>query len=170
MEKPEIERRFLVRPGFSEKDFPKLVRWREFHVVQTYLLRDGHAGSRRVREIWQERKSSKYFFTQKRSTKNAMTKMEDERQISYEEHQTLLLQADPSRKPIEKRRICFRWKKQDFELDIFSGPDRVSGLIILEIELCNEWQKVVLPPFLPIVAEITDAKGLSNLQLSKKLN
>lgn len=169
MEKPEVERRFLIRPGFSERDFPKSVRYHEFHIVQTYLRQKESMGSSRVREIWQERTPSQYFLTRKRPTESCMTKMEDERKISYKEYQKILREADPERSPIGKRRLCFKWKRQEFELDIFSAPEWISGLVILEIELSNEQERVILPPFLPIVAEVTDAKGLSNSNLAKRI-
>lgn len=170
MKKLEIERRFLVRPGFAEKNLPKSLRYKKYYIIQTYLNKTKKKkGSRRVRQIWQKNKPWHFFLTYKNPTDNPAIKIEDEQEISLDVYKELSEnESDAKRDVIVKLRICFKWKKKKFELDFFLGPDRILDLAILEIELRNPKQKVELPDFLPIAAEITNSPNLSNSNLAKR--
>ena len=165
----EIERRFLVRPGFSEKHLPMSLVTKELSVWQAYLKKISKgSGSRRIRMVFDRRKNIvKYFYTEKQSTDDPAVRIENEREISKEECDALKSEMDPNRDAINKSRYCFRYKNQDFELDFFSAPMRADGLVILEIEMDRSDSRVELPDFIPIVAEITGC--LSNSDIAKRL-
>lgn len=170
MEKPEIERKFLLKNGFLKEELPKSLRYKVLIIIQDYLMSDGN-GSRRLRRTRQERPSLqavKYFLTKKRPTSSMMKKMEDEKELSSGKYFELLKELDLECDRIRKKRIVFFWKKQKFELDIFLEPKRLLGLVIMEIELEKENQKVRLPPFIPIAREVTYVPGWTNHDLAKR--
>ena len=171
MEGLEIERRFLVRPGFSEKNLPMAFMNGEYSIWQAYLKKFSKgSGRRRIRLVIDRRKdSTAYFLTEKKPTENPMVRIENEKEINKEEFDRLQRdERDPSRDVITKVRYCFDWKGQKFELDFFFSPPRLSDLVILEIELDNPDKKVELPDFIPIAVEITNSRDLSNSNLAKR--
>lgn len=163
----EIERRFLVSPKMTFTDAIEILGNEQIQEIrQIYLLSDGPFGQR-VRSIVKLRhRTTSYFWTKKKPTKNPAVKIEIEKKISYKKFKKLLRSADAERNELIKFRIIFFYKKQKFELDFFASPARICGLAILEIELKRPDQKVELPPLIPIACEITGM--LSNSYLAKR--
>ncbi len=162
----EIERRFLVAPGFNLLDIPEYVSQGRLWIQQRYLRSPGKS-TRRIRKVTEENGSSiKYFLTEKKTTKVQSVKVEIEREIQPDEYQFMFRYILDNTDEIEKLRVCFWHVNQLFEMDFFKSPARLKGLVILEIELENPDQKVVLPDFIPIACEITGS--LSNSQLAKR--
>ena len=64
---------------------------------------------------------------------------------------------------ISKKRYFIEYEKQLFEIDVFEGF--LKGLMLAEIELNSESQKVYLPDW--IGEEVTGVKTFYNSQLSK---
>jgi CYTH domain-containing protein/predicted ATPase len=154
----EIERKFLVT-RVPDK-FP--VRSEEVEIEQTYLLApDNHEA--RVRRRGQDG-SYTYTHTIKTPALDG-GRVESERQISPREYVVLLLQADPTRRTIRKRRRCFLWENQYFELDIYDDPR--PGMIILEAELEHLGQEVALPPFIEIERDVTGVLEFSNHAIAR---
>ncbi|MDO8430171.1 MAG: hypothetical protein Q7S73_02285 [bacterium] len=168
MEKLEIERRFLVRKSFSEKDLLKSLKYRILHITQTYLRGKKKKGTRRIRLTQEIDKRSRYSLTIKLPTDNLIAKLENEWRISKKKYLKFLKKSDPKRETILKKRIVFIWKNQEFELDFFTAPKRIASLVILEIELKSRNQKVQLPNFLPIRKEITNNPRYSNSNVARK--
>lgn len=165
----EIERRFLVRPGFSQKDMPKDLKIRRLSIFQEYLKKSSEkSGNRRVRCVSDREANpqNSYVLTEKKPTDDKRVRIENEHEISLEEYRRLEAEADPQKDSIYKERLVFNWKNQKFELDFFISPRRLSGLAVLEIELESPDEKVELPDFIPIVAEITGF--LSNSDMAKR--
>lgn len=154
----EIERKFLIRR--PERN------WLEnaadgSDILQTYLKKTESGFSSRVR-----RRSGKngtvYTHTEKRHI-SAMSREEYEREISEEKYRELLLQADPERRPIEKRRYVLMYKGQCFEIDLFPfWHDRA----LMEIELEDEAQEVDFPPEIEIIKEVTEDKRYTNSSMA----
>ncbi len=87
-----------------------------------------------------------------------------ERQVSNALYETLLLQADPYRHTISKRRKSFIAGGQFFELDAYEAPH--EGLMILETKGIACHDDLLLPPFLRIVKDITGNFDYYNYNLA----
>lgn len=163
----EIERWFLLRPGFSPKTIP--VPYYQILIHQYYLNKEKDGETRRIRKSRRKgRRKIVYNFTSKRPTEHPSKKSEYDPEISKEKFEKFLRDRDPKKDRIIKWRNCFTWKGQFFELDLFAGPKRLRGLLKLEIELKRINQKVRLPPFLPVLREVTGQKRWSSANLATK--
>lgn len=162
----EIEKRFLIRGKFDEENLsaPR----QTVYLEQVYLKKQQKGVIRRIRKRWLTNSEPVYYFTEKRSAGRRGVNIETEKCINHKKYQELLKNRDPRREKIVKKRIYFVWKKQYFSLDIFLKPQRLSGRVILEIELTEENDRVDLPYFLHIEKEITGDPRYSNSNLAKK--
>jgi CYTH domain-containing protein/predicted ATPase len=155
----EVERKFLVRQAPESAAMP--VRCEEVEIEQTYLkTTDGSEA--RVRRRGQH---GSYTYTHTiKWPRAAGERIELQRPISGRDYVGLLTQADPARRTIRKRRRCFLWQNQYFELDRFEEP--CPGLLLLEAELEERGQAVALPPFLDVEREVTGEMAYSNFALA----
>lgn len=148
----EIERKFLVAPDFDPRGIP--VPFQEIDIEQAYLSApDGEAI--RVRRRGQNG-SAVYYHTHKKRLpeEGAYHSVEVERHIEKSEYEELFSARNPSLCVIRKKRYCFVWKEQYFELDAFLEPS--SELRILEVELTEACTEVLLPDFVPVIDEMCD--------------
>lgn len=152
----EIERKFLV--GLPEPEYLDIKR--QLDILQTYLVSSDNS-QRRVRRI-SENGNVKYFYTEKIFL-SAVVRRESEREIDEEEYNRLLSEKESSHVPIEKCRICFMYKKQLFELDIYPFSDIYA---IMEIELENPEQEIIFPEYINIIKEVTGIGTYSNAALA----
>ena len=106
-----------------------------------------------------------YFLTTKRALKNN-SRIETEKQITPSEYIQLLQQADPNRNTIHKKRRCFVWQNQYFEIDTFVDPPLPFSL--LEIEGAENHDEINFPPFIKVLEDVTDNKEFYNSNLAKK--
>ena len=156
----EIEKKFLL----DRSEIPEIlpVPYVVIDIEQTYLISHGGMTGERVRKrgvdgVWV------YFHTQK-TPAGFGARIEKEKIISRREYDTFLKFADPMRQTIRKKRICFVYEHQHFELDLFDSPH--PDLAVLEIELNAIDDSITLPPFLEVVRDVTDDDAYSNYQLS----
>jgi CYTH domain-containing protein/predicted ATPase len=154
-EPQEIERKFLLRDSSAQGEVP--VRFEEFDIEQTYLI-DQTGWQARVRRRGQHG-SYTYTHTLKRPT-GVGQRVEIERQITGREYIALLVQTDPARHTIKKRRRVFLWANQYFEWDIFVHPR--PGLELLELEVDSLNSPLALPPFLRVAREVTGDNQYAN--------
>ena len=141
----EAERKFLV------EIVGELPKCREYEITQTYLKeKDGLEPRVRKRT---ENGHSVFFLTTKRFV-SVNERVEIEREITQEEYETLLAEANPAKRPIHKRRQCFEWDGRYLELDTFFEPPRPHHL--LEIEHVSMDDEISFPPFLKVIKEVTD--------------
>ena len=156
----EIERKFLIRkPDLAEMS--KFVSVTTVDIVQTYLL-SADGAERRVRQRGQDGNFS-YYLTEKKEV-SLFSRIEKERKISAKEYINFLTEADPDIPPIIKKRMCFVYKGQYFELDIF---DFSKDMAILEIELASEDSAIQLPEFIDVIIEVSDDPFYKNIALAK---
>ncbi len=161
----EIKRKFLVK-GFSIQKLP--VPYQRLNIDQAYLVsKDGGATAGRIRKRKQG-EAADYYQTFKIPSASAKAREERETQISAQRYYELLSQRDPERKTIHKERCCFIWKNQYFELDLFLEPYHCWGLMLLEVELTKENDRVEIPDWLGEVREITGEPGWRNYDLAKR--
>ena len=153
----EAERKFLV------EIVGKLPECREFEITQTYLKEKDGLEPRVRKRI--ENGQPVYFLTTKRFV-SVNERVEIEREISQEEYEALLAEANPAKRPIHKRRQCFEWDGRHLELDTFLSPPRPHHL--LEIEDVAADEEIAFPPFLKVLREVTDDPEWYNANIAKR--
>jgi CYTH domain-containing protein len=159
----EIERKFLI-------EYPD-IKWLENHpnckkveILQTYLKSDDN-NEIRVRQRGVDGHYV-YFKTIKKKILD-IKREEIETHISKDEYLSLLMEADPLKRPIRKTRYCFLYENQYFELDIYPNWHHQA---ILEIELSDENQAIHFPKELKIIKEVTDDDHYKNAKLAELRN
>ena len=146
----EIERKFLV----NSTDFVKKA-YQKISLRQGYLSKDPER-TVRIRVLDQ-----KGFLTVKgKSSTSGMSRFEWEKEIDKVAAEQLLELALPG--IIEKDRYLVNEHNHCFEVDVFYGNHH--GLIIAEIEVENEDEKIILPKW--IGREVTGEKEYYNSFLS----
>ena len=147
----ERERKFKV----ISKKFISLSH-KVINIKQGYLSKENNLS---VRIRISDKKS--FLCIKGPSSKSGISRYEFEKEISLIEGSELLKLCLP--RIIYKKRYMIEYEKQFFEVDVFEGF--LKGLILAEIELNSESQKVYLPDW--IGEEVTGVKNFYNSQLSK---
>ena len=157
----EIERKFLIaEPNISRFPAPLY----DVALEQAYLLSSNPNIERRVRKRSRDDAAS-YTETHKGEVRPRV-RSENEFPISAAKYlSALAYERDSGFAIIQKRRFCFPYKSQYFELDCFVSPH--PGLWILEIELTEERQEVKIPPFIKVIKEVTDDPKFKNRELAR---
>ena len=76
----------------------------------------------------------------------------------------LLMEADPTKRPIRKTRYCLTWDNQYFEIDVYPfWNDRG----VAEIELSDENTPIRFPKELKVIREVTDDPAYKNAALAE---
>lgn len=164
----EIERKYLLHHIDLELlrgilDVPPAI----ISISQTYLKNETPGIKRRIRRRGQDG-SNVYYYQEKRPVRPGVS-IETGKMIPVAEYELFLRdERDPWCDTIEKRRVCFIWENQYFELDIFEKPERHRGLVLLEIELTEEHDQVTPPPFLGVVEDVTTEGRYANYVLAIK--
>jgi CYTH domain-containing protein len=156
----EIERKFLIEyPDIAELE--SLPNCQKVEIIQTYLTTpDGEESRIRQRGI---DGSYVYFHTTKKKVTD-QKRIELEHSISKDEYLRLLMDADPSCRPIRKTRYCLTYENQYFEIDVYPfWQDRA----ILEIELADEETEIRFPKQIKIIREVTDDDTYKNASLAR---
>lgn len=163
----EIERKFLVKQ-FPLSDIDKHAgRYQDVRIVQTYLQdNDPLVDERRLRKR-SIGNAAVYFETLKRLVSRGVRE-ETERLLTKEQYFELVHFADPKYNTLEKRRCCFIYKGQYFELDRFDEWGLLKGDWLLEIELTELSDTIDLPPWIPVIREVTGEQAFSNRELARK--
>lgn len=163
----EIERKFLIRKP-SLETLNSIKTSSKSNIIQTYLRNeDKPEVERRIRQRGTKENGYNFYLTEK-IDKAKGERIELERKIFQREYLNYMTESDTTLHQISKTRYCFIYEKQFFELDIY--PETMSkDFAILEIELNNIDDKVVLPPFLDIVKDVTEDKSYRNHSLAKTM-
>lgn len=159
----EIERKYLIRmPDAAQLEaMPGCEIW---DIVQTYLYDGEDASTRRVRSIT-TKDGVQYIHTVKHRL-SELSHREWEQEVSREDYERLLQDANPALNAIDKRRYRIPYAGQLLEIDIYSfWQDRAT----LEIELESEAQQVALPDWLEIVRELTGEAAYKNRFLAERI-
>lgn len=160
----EIERKFLIKKP-DTSIFDKLEFCNSVEISQTYLTSSDKNTERRVRQRGTKEKGYNYYYTEKTAV-DSCSRIEIEKKISQREFCEFLSEADPLRYTVRKRRYCFLYKNQYFELDIYPFCNEHA---IIEVELKDKNTPVELPDFLEIIKEVTGIKEYSNASISETL-
>lgn len=158
----EVERKFLV--DTSRYMIPG--KNTTVNIVQKYLKRGQEDQSLRIREISDLNfPSTSMMFQTTKKRISARSKNEVETELNHFDYMRLRNESSHDSKAIKKIRTYFVYEDQYFELDEFSTP--YQNLILLEIELLEEDDKVTLPPFIKVIKEVTDDPRYSNSHIAK---
>ena len=156
----EIERKYLIAYP-DTRALSEIPGAHSSTIVQTYLNPETHPHARvRART---ENGHTVYTHTVKTPI-NALTRVEDEREISFETYEELCAHADSQSATIHKTRYNIPFEGFLFEIDIYPFWNDVA---VMEIELPSEDQAFTMPDFVKVIREITAEKGFSNRSLAK---
>lgn len=157
----EIERKWLVDSTWVDLVWLD-TDYQDSVITQTYLVPEDAGVSERVRRRdgmgW-----VRFTHTIKTPTDHPARRQEAEREVTQAEYEELLERADPDKHPVIKTRRVFQWEGCTWELDQLHGPVRVA---LLECELPSLDTEVVLPPWLPVLKEVTDDPAWTNAALA----
>ena len=159
----EIERKYLIRyPDLEELKRRSHARRQ---ITQTYLKRSSpDAPGVRLRLMVTDGEI-RYIRTEKTRLTN-MTRVEIETDLTKEEYEAGLKDADPAQRIIRKDRWCVSFGGKVFEIDLFPfWQDRA----ILEIELESEDSPFALPDFIHVIREVTDDPRYTNLAIAREI-
>ncbi len=156
----EIERKYLIEyPDLKALEADPLCR--KVDIVQTYLkTEDDHEYRIRKRG---ENGHYVYYETWK-SKDGGLKRLQRERRMTESRYNELLEQADPNFHTLEKTRYYFTYERQYFEIDIYPFWDDKA---IVELELSSEDQKVIFPPNLKLIREVTGEEEYKNHYLAR---
>ncbi len=157
----EIERKFLIR--MPDRAVLERESERFIDMEQIYLLSED-GSSRRIRRSKCGGEET-LSFTEKVFVTH-VTRVEREREICPEEWNALLRQADPSRRPIVKRRWCVPYAGHTLEIDVFPFWDDRA---FCEAELASETEPLELPGWIRVVREVTEDPRYTNSALAREL-
>mgnify|MGYP001490586827 CR=1 FL=1 len=146
----EIERKFIVKDEFKSQAFSSS------HIIQGYICRES---GRTVRVRIRDEKG--YLTIKGPSDKKGISRYEFETEISYEDAEQLIKLCPGG--TINKRRYLVKSGIHLFEIDEFY--EKNTGLIMAEVELHNENETFIKPPF--IGKEVTGDKRFYNSCLLK---
>ena len=163
----ETERKFLIKLPDTEL-IRKCEGCRVLDIVQTYLTDEANTGAeRRIRKVVEDGET-RYIFTRKEHI-TKMSRIEDEREISYEEYKALYAEAKGE---LTKTRYAFPFSGKVIEIDAYPyeiGGDALAGCAVLELELESEDEAINLPDFINVIRELTGTGEYSNKKLAKKI-
>ena len=91
--------------------------------------------------------------------------VETESQLTEDEYEVLLKQADPHMREIRKTRYCFTYNELYFELDLYSLWRHQA---IVEVETNSGTGCIQFPDFVKVQQELTGLAEYKNASLAKK--
>ncbi|MBQ3904760.1 MAG: hypothetical protein II744_07260 [Eubacterium sp.] len=153
----ECEIKLLIR--LPDNSFFRKYGGVESEIEQVYLKGDNESHRIRKRKTGD---TVRYIETVKIRINPAVSK-EYENRISEYEYKKLLEEQDETKHAINKKRYCFLYKGQFFELDIYDfWDDRAT----LELELKSIDEKYELPPEIEVIKDVTNDKRYKNNKLA----
>ncbi|KAK3706344.1 hypothetical protein QZH41_018677, partial [Actinostola sp. cb2023] len=162
-----IKRKYLIKFLPEDKLFSP---FQDFDVVHDYLIvTDLHIGTQaRLRRRGQNGRYT-YMHTTRRPKIDGQV-VEVRRSVKRRDYDMLLAQRDNARQSVYKKRRCFLWKNQYYQLDVYKEPchSRCKGLILLETFTVKSGRDLDLPSFLSIEKEVTNNPDFSMYHLSLK--
>ena len=158
----EIERKYLI--AYPDKDaLAAMSGVRISRIVQTYLTA-AEGVALRVRRV-ENGEGVRYIETAKRRVSDTRA-VEEERTLSKEEYEALLLRADKTRQPICKTRYAVPSGNHVVEVDVYDfWQDRATA----EVELASEDEAFELPAWLSVIREVTADARYKNVNLAREL-
>ncbi len=157
----EIERKFIIEMP-DPKIFEEIEGYTRSEILQIYLVSEKGETKRIRRRHYPDK--TVYFETRKVRL-DPMSSTEIEHEITEEEFESLRTEKKAGTSPVNKIRYTFPYLGHIFEIDVYPEWKRSS---IMEVELSSRNEKVVFPPFIKIIKEVTGIKDYSNASMSRK--
>lgn len=158
----EIERKYLIRYPDIEK-LEALPNCRKVEILQTYL------SSRDDTELRLRRRGENgnylYYWTKKRRISET-ARIQSDRRITRREYASLLMDADPERRPIRKTRYCLTENSRYYEIDIYPEWKKQA---VMELELFCEEEDVSFPADIRLIREVTTDRAYGNYEMALKM-
>ena len=161
----DIQKKYLIkRPDL--KILEKFVNFEIIDILQYYLISLNPKEEIRIRQ-WGQDNNYMYYYSKKTSI-NDKQRIETKRHITLKEFTNYLKDIDTKIPVLKKKRICFIYEYQYFEIDIFEFS---SELELLEIKFTNMSTDIRLPEFVEVIKDVTDDENYRNYNLasSRKL-
>lgn len=160
LEHIETERKYIIKLP----DFEVLKREAEYtssDITQIYLASNSGITHRVRARIYPD----KTVYTETKKVRiSPISAVEDEREISAEEYETLAKNIKRGTNPVRKTRHTFVYSGQLFEIDVYPSWKCTA---IMETELDDPKKQAKMPPFIRIVREVTGNKNYSNASMSR---
>lgn len=132
-------------------------------ILQTYLVSEDGKNSR-LRRVCENGRVS-YIKTVKQRI-SVLSAYEDECEISKNQYEQELENADKTKSAIVKTRYCIPYADHIIEIDLYPfWSDRA----ILEVELSDENESFSLPEYVSVVKEVSDDKRYKNTKLAESV-
>lgn len=156
----ELEKKYLLK-DFDPESIT--VPFEVIDIEQRYLVpKEKYSEERVRRRSWLGGHS--FFHTIKSPGPNN-ARFEIEKNIQKKEYDfSLANRVSLNKYPIKKKRYCFLWNNQYFEVDIFL--DKLAGLKLVEIEHTEENSSIDLPDFLNVERDVTNETFYKNSYLA----
>jgi CYTH domain-containing protein len=163
MPKPmEIERKFLILnfdPSFIPQDAVVL------NITQDYLVSDDQVERRvRISELYGQ---ESFYYTEKTETGDPQVRHEDDFLIDRKRYDELLVERDPILKTVKKERNCFIFRGKKLEVDMYTAPQSIVGLVAVEVEISKVDERIEFPDGWQI-QEVTGVKKYKNRSLAER--
>ncbi|CAG4907969.1 unnamed protein product [Colias eurytheme] len=164
------KRKFLVKtPLPTDAEFPP---FQDFDVEHNYLQSDVRKAQVRLRKRGQKGHWS-YIHTMRKFHPTNGQSVEVRTQLTHRDYLNMLPQKDDAHFTIFKKRRCFIYNNQYYQLDIYRQPThpRCRGMVLLETYSAAYDQDALLaslPKFLLIEKEVTGDPAYSMYNLSLK--
>lgn len=156
----EIEDKYVLS-SFDPNELP--VKHVAINIEQDYLIPNIADEEERVRRRMWLNGYSYYHGIKKPSPTGG--RIEHDPAVSEREYIDLFARRDLSKVTIRKKRYCFLWGSQYFEVDVYDGHRK--GLLILENEHALH-EETIVPPFLKIAKNVTNDSEYSNFNLANR--
>lgn len=131
------------------------------YMMQTYLVSPSPDIERRILQVGQDG-DFVYYYAEKQLVASG-EHAEKEEHIDEKKYLRLMMDADTRFHQLSKRRLCFVYKSQSFELDLFPFSNERA---IISVELTAETQNVLLPDFIKVISDITDDPSYRSYSLA----
>lgn len=145
------QRKYLV--DNKRLDLSFLKQTTAIQIRQIYLGTSSY--EHRLRKRMLDDEKTYYYTVQKHDLHGTATVLADKK-ITEKEYERILATTDDYR-IIDKTRYTFIWHKKHFRLDLFD-----DGVAILEVSGKGD----AIPPFIPVIREITDDEDFYNVSLA----
>ena len=156
----EIERKYIIKMP----DFELLKSQHDYgasEILQIYLKSEAGVTHRVRKRTFAERT---VCTETKKTIIDKMSAIEDEREISLTEFDSLSKNVKEGTRPISKMRHTFLLGGFCFEIDVYPEWKTTA---IMEVELEREDEFFEIPPFIQVIREVTGNKAYSNASMSK---
>lgn len=157
----ETKRKYLIKyPDI--KALEQRPNCQSVDILQAYLKSEIPGEVIRIRQRGRDG-NYVYFKTRKRKTETGK-RIELEERLSKEEYLELLMQADPSYRPIRKQRYCLSENGLYYNIDIYP---QWTDQALMDIELYQQDEQVIFPEGIQVIREVTGEAEYSNPNIAR---